>query len=83
MLYVPSTADFRKVLYGPAAARPASAYGLSVTPGNNTKGSYGQLISGASLTDDVYGIYVNINSNTVSATAPAQITPDHCVAAPA
>lgn len=63
MLYVPSAADFQTVLYGPAAVRPAAAIGATVTPGNNTKGSYAQLISGASLTQDVYGIWINFNSN--------------------
>jgi hypothetical protein len=49
--------------------RPASAMGTSITPGNNTYGSYTQLLAGASLTDDAYGILINVNSNNVSAAA--------------
>lgn len=73
MLHIPSPSDFQKVLYGPAAARPAAAYGTTVTPGDNTKGSYAQLISGASLTEDVYLVEININANFVAATARSAI----------
>ena len=73
MLYVPSTADFQAVLYGPAAVRPASAIGTTVTPGNNTKGSYAQLISGASLTNDVYGILLNFNNNFLATASRSTI----------
>jgi hypothetical protein len=73
MLFVPSLAHFQKILHGPAAARPSATYGVSVTPGNNTKGTYVQLISGASLTDDVYFVEVTLHANFVSATARATI----------
>lgn len=43
--------------------------GTSITPGNNTYGSYASLIAGASVTDDVYGFWINFNSNGLSATA--------------
>jgi hypothetical protein len=49
--------------------RPAAAMGISVTPGNNAKGSYATLISGANLINDVYGILIHINSNGVSTAA--------------
>jgi hypothetical protein len=73
MLFVPYSPGFQKILHGPAAARPVSTYGVSVVPGNNTKGSYVQLISGASLTDDVYFVEVTIHSNFVSAVARGAI----------
>lgn len=41
--------------------------GVSVTPAQNAYGSYAQVIAGASLTDDAYGIWININSGNVSA----------------
>ena len=67
-IFVPYTAGFQKILHGPAAARPAAAYGTTVTPGaSNAKGSYAQLIAGASLTDDVYGIFINFNNGFVAA----------------
>lgn len=75
MLFVPYGPGFQKILYGPAAVRPAANYGASVVPGNNTKGSYTQLISGASLTDDAYGIWININSGNL-ATASRDIILD-------
>ena len=49
--------------------RPAAAWGTSVTPGNNTYGSYAALISGASVTDDAHGILININSVSTSTAA--------------
>lgn len=62
MLWTPSN-EFRWQLQT-TTGRPAVNYGTSVTPGNNTYGSYAQLISGASVTHDVYGILININSNS-------------------
>ena len=49
--------------------RPAAAFGASVTPGNNTKGSWVQLMSGAAVARDVFAIRLNINSANVSAAA--------------
>jgi hypothetical protein len=47
--------------------RITSTKGVSVTPAQNSKGSYFQIISGASLTFDVYAIEVVILANNVSA----------------
>lgn len=47
--------------------RPVGNMGTSITPGNNTYGSYAQLLSATS--DDAFGILININSNEVNATA--------------
>jgi len=65
MLYVPSLAEYNWRL-STTAIRPTANYGTVVTPGNNTKGSYAQLIAGASVTEDVYFISININSNSVT-----------------
>lgn len=73
MLHVPYGPGFQTIIHGPAAARPVATYGVSVTPAQNAKGSYAQLISGASLTDDVYFIEITIHSNTVSTAARATI----------
>lgn len=67
MLHVPSANDYKWKLSSQQGVRPAAAYGHTITPGNNVMGTYVQLISGASLTDDVYFVVVNINSNAVSA----------------
>jgi hypothetical protein len=51
-------------------ARPlATTYGHSITPGNNTKGTYVQLLAGASVARDVFGVYVVVSANAVSTAA--------------
>lgn len=49
--------------------RPAAAWGTSITPGNNTYGSYTQVLSGANVAKDVFGILIHINSNATSTAA--------------
>lgn len=51
-----------------ASAGSASA-GATITPGNNTYGSYTQLLAGASVTDDVYELWLNFNAVAVSGVA--------------
>lgn len=46
-----------------------AAQGVVLTPGNNTYGSYTQLLAGASVSQDCYGILINVNSGAVSAAA--------------
>lgn len=70
MLWMPRSSDTN--LYIPSVAdgtRPAAAFGTSVTPGNNTYGSYVSMIAGASVTHDVYGFWSNFNSNSASTAA--------------
>ncbi len=65
-LWVPTGAgDFTWQQSNVASTRPAAGYGASLTPGNNSKGSYVSLISSA--TNDVYGVLININSGATSA----------------
>src|SRR5690606_34323542 len=40
-----------------------------VTPGNNTYGSYAEVISDSSVTSDAFGILININSVSVGSSA--------------
>lgn len=47
----------------------SAAAGTTITPGNNTYGTYVQLLSGAAVTDDAYGIWLNFNGISVSAVA--------------
>lgn len=49
--------------------QPNFTNGTSITPGNNTYGSYTSVLSGASLTDDAYGIEVWFNSGNVDSAA--------------
>lgn len=68
MLLVPGGADF-KWRASNGASRPTAAYGTSITPG--TGGSFGswvQLLSGANVANDVYGVMVCINSFSTSVT---------------
>lgn len=51
------------------ASATSTAGGVTVTPGNNTYGSYAQVIAGSSVTDDAYGIWINVNANAVSGAA--------------
>lgn len=67
-LYVPSAGDF-KWWVSNGASRPAAAYGTALTPGAApTFGSWTQLLTGAQVSDDVYGIMINFNSFSSSAT---------------
>lgn len=49
--------------------RPAAAWGTSVTPAQNSYGSYAQLISGASVTDECQELEIEINTVGISAAA--------------
>lgn len=61
---------FGLVLYSVAdGTQPSTTFGASVTPGNNTYGTYVTLISGASLTYDAYEIEICISFVGVSAAA--------------
>jgi hypothetical protein len=48
-------------------ARPVNSPGTSVAPGNNTKGSWSQLLAGASVTSDVWLVHVNFHAVSASA----------------
>jgi len=67
MLYVPGSNDFRLQISSHGGSRPASGFGSTITPAQNAYGSYVALISGASVTEDCFGILININSIAVSA----------------
>jgi len=49
--------------------RPASGFGTSVTPGNNTKGSWASVFTGTEIAYDVWRMVVNIGSGATSAAA--------------
>jgi len=42
--------------------RPAGAWGTAVTPGNNTYGTYAQLLAGAAVTDECQEIEIEVNT---------------------
>lgn len=53
---------------------PASSIGTSVTPGaSNSEGSWTQLLSGATVANDVYGFYLQVHSGATSAAAKNQL----------
>lgn len=68
-LFVPHAANSFEWWTSNNTGRPSAAMGTSITPGNNTMGSYTQLLAGASVTQDVFGILIQINSNAVAAAA--------------
>ena len=68
MISAPDVNEFGLVISSISGA-PAASIGASVTPGNNTYGSYTSIMSGATVTDDVYGLWVVINTGFTSAAA--------------
>ena len=69
MLLVSATGGDFKWWASNGAARPAATYGTAITPGTApTMGSWTQLLSGAAVVNDVYGVLICINSFSSSAT---------------
>ncbi len=69
-LWVPSGVnDFTWQTSNIAGTRPAANFGASVTPAQNSKGSYAAVLSTSDVAFDVFGMLININSNAVSAAA--------------
>lgn len=69
-LLVPSRTafgEFQAIEGSHLTTQPATAFGTTVTPGNNAFGTAVQV--GADLTLDAYGIYINVNSVAVSGAA--------------
>jgi hypothetical protein len=66
VLWTPPTRQFQKFVSSHGASRPSTTLGASVTPGDDTYGSYATVLAGASVTDDVYGIVLNVNSAATS-----------------
>lgn len=69
MLLAPEVNEWNWVVSNVDGARPAGNYGAAVTPGNNTKGSWAQVLAAASVTEPSQMLMVNINSVAVSAAA--------------
>ena len=57
-LQIPSVAD---------GTRPNTQFGTSITPATGSHGSYASLISGASVTEEVWGILINVNNVAIGA----------------
>lgn len=68
-LFVPKNGGFNYVTGNVLTTRPAAAFGTSITPGNNTYGSYTEILSDTNVTRDCYGILININSIATVAAA--------------
>lgn len=51
------------------ATRIVSAWGTTITPGNNTMGTYAQVLSAANVSFDAFGVMINFNSNAVATAA--------------
>jgi hypothetical protein len=62
-LAVPGFQEFGWVLSSHASTRPAANMGITITPAQNSKGSYSEYIDGALVLFDVYGIKINFNTN--------------------
>lgn len=69
MFGVTSTPEFNYVTGNVLTTRPTAGFGTQITPGNNTYGTYAEIVSAASVARDCYGILININSIGVSTAA--------------
>ena len=57
------TNEWGLVISSVGGTRPAAAFGVSVVPlTNSTLGPYSTLLAGASVTEDVYAIEINVNN---------------------
>lgn len=68
-LWVPvgGLGGFQYVVGNALSTRPNAAFGTSVTPVQNaSNGTFAQLISGANVLQDLYGLRIEFNSGTVN-----------------
>lgn len=68
MLYLPAP-SYEWRLSSQAGVRPTANYGTAVTPGNNSKGSWAQVFSAASVVNEVWGVWINILGGQVTTAA--------------
>lgn len=68
-LIVPSPCRWEAIYGNTVGVRPSTTQGTSITPGNNTYGSYAQLLAGSAVLTPGYDLAVSINSGAVSAAA--------------
>lgn len=67
-LFVPYGADFQWQYSTTQNTQPAAAFGVAVTAGvTPTKGAWVQVGSSANISQEVYGVLININSAATSA----------------
>lgn len=69
MIITPQVPEFNYVTGNVTSARPATNHGTSITPGNNTYGSYTEIVSAANITKNCYRVVININSIASSTNA--------------
>jgi len=62
MLYVPGSNDFKLQIGSHLTTRPTSNFGTTFTAAAGSYGSYVALLAGAAVTEDCYGILINVNS---------------------
>lgn len=63
----PSDVNEFGLIIASASGAPSASIGASTTPGHNSYGSYSSIMSGATVTDDVYGLWIIVNAGFVSA----------------
>jgi hypothetical protein len=61
-LLVPTKPGFGYVTGNVLTTRPATGLGTTITPAQNSFGSYTSILAGGSIARDCYGILININS---------------------
>lgn len=69
-MFVPSAAEIGLFIDSIAdGTQPVAANGTSVVPGINTYSAYASVLSGASVVDDAFGIWINVNTVAISGSA--------------
>ena len=75
MLMPPQTFGFNYVTGNVITVRPGSAgFGTSITPAQNSFGSYTEILSDTSVTRDCYAILINVNSIFTATQAKDSLT---------
>ncbi len=69
MLWTPRGQAYGWSFSSTGATRLVAGWGTSVTPGNNTMGTYAQVLTAADVSKDVFGLHIQFNSNATSGAA--------------
>lgn len=65
----PSDVNEFGLIVSSVSGAPGASVGSSTTPGNNSYGSYASIMSGATVTDDVYGLWIIVSTGFSSGAA--------------
>ncbi len=61
--------DYQFICGNALATRPSGTIGTSITPGNNTYGSYAQILSASDVANDLVGLWLMFHTGSTAAAA--------------